>query len=194
MSAGPDCERRRARFPSEPANTLSSLAFLPGAVLVARRGDRFVAAALAANGLGSAWYHARYGRASRWGHDWAIAALLWLLTTAALDPGGRRRLDAAGLAATAAAHAALPDAGPVVHAVVGTTSTVATVWAARRHGLARRRAALVAGALVTGAACYLAGRPRSRWCRPDSLLQPHAAWHVLAAVASTGVALEAGRR
>jgi hypothetical protein len=43
------------------------------------------------------------------------------------------------------------------------------------------RAALVAAA--AGAACWWAGRTASPLCDPDSLLQPHAAWHLLGAAA-----------
>lgn len=43
------------------------------------------------------------------------------------------------------------------------------------------RAALAAAA--AGAACWWLGRTTSPWCDPDSLLQPHAAWHLLGAAA-----------
>jgi hypothetical protein len=43
------------------------------------------------------------------------------------------------------------------------------------------RAALAAAA--AGAACWWLGRTASPWCDPDSLLQPHAAWHLLGAAA-----------
>ena len=202
MRPGPDCEGRRDRFPAEPANTVSSLAFLPGALLIAARAgrsghatsDRLVAGALAANGIGSAWYHARYGRASQLSHDWAIAALLWLLAAGTVGHDSRRQLEVVGLVATGLTHAAVPSSAPVVHAVVGTSAAVAVARAVRRDGLdrrGRRRAMVTAAALAIGAVCYVAGRPRSPCCRPDSLLQPHAAWHVLAAAASTAIALDA---
>jgi len=43
------------------------------------------------------------------------------------------------------------------------------------------RAALAAAA--AGAACWWLGRTTSPWCDPDSLLQSHAAWHLLGAAA-----------
>jgi hypothetical protein len=43
------------------------------------------------------------------------------------------------------------------------------------------RAALTAAA--AGAACWWLGRTQSPWCDPDSLLQGHAAWHLLGATA-----------
>lgn len=205
---GPDCERRRDTFPAEPANAYSSLAFLAGAAVLAARAagpqpgdagsDRLAAASLAANGLGSFWYHARYGRASRWGHDWAIAALLWMLAVGGAGPRTRRRLEVAGLGATAAVHAALPDSSPIVHAVAITTFAVASARATDpdpgERQKRRRRRLVTTAALAAGGACYVAGRTGSPCCRPDRLLQPHAAWHVLAAVASTGLALDVADR
>lgn len=201
VTAGPDCEARRATFPAEPANATSSLAFLPGALLVAARAgrtghatsDRLVAGALAANGFGSFWYHARHGRAARLSHDWAIAALLWLLAAGTASHESRRRLEVAGLVATGLTHAAVPSSAPVVHGVVATSATIALARAGRRDAAppgSRRRAVVTAVALAAGAVAYLGGRPQARCCRPDSLLQPHAAWHVLAAVSSTAVALD----
>jgi hypothetical protein len=60
---------------------------------------------------------------------------------------------------------------------------------ARRVGRARLtpggrvayRAALATAA--ASAACWWAGRTASPWCDPDSLLQGHAAWHLLTAAA-----------
>jgi hypothetical protein len=51
------------------------------------------------------------------------------------------------------------------------------------------RAALAAGA--AGAACWWLGRSASPTCDPDSLLQGHAAWHLLAAAALACWALAA---
>jgi hypothetical protein len=52
-------------------------------------------------------------------------------------------------------------------------------WTPRRR--AAYRAALAAAA--AGAACWWLGRTASPWCDPDSLLQAHAAWHLLGAAA-----------
>lgn len=45
---------------------------------------------------------------------------------------------------------------------------------------------LILSAVAIGAlalASYWAGRTASSWCNPDSWLQPHAAWHILVAIA-----------
>ena len=51
----------------------------------------------------------------------------------------------------------------------------------RRGG--RARVVSVAGLAALAAATYAAGRTSAPWCDPDSLAQPHAAWHVLSAAA-----------
>jgi hypothetical protein len=86
----------------------------------------------------------------------------------------------------------LHDGG--LYAVVG---YVAWTEVARRVGRARltprgRVAYRVAlAATAAGLACWWAGRTASPWCDPDSLLQGHAAWHLLgaAALAAWGVAV-----
>src|SRR4029453_19263110 len=73
-----------------------------------------------------------------------------------------------------------------LYAVVG---YVAWHEVARRVGRVRlpprRRAAyrVALAPTAAGAACWWAGRTASPWCDPDSLLQPHAAWHLLGASA-----------
>ncbi|HKQ01713.1 MAG TPA: hypothetical protein VJ735_15415, partial [Actinomycetes bacterium] len=49
----------------------------------------------------------------------------------------------------------------------------------------RRRTAYLAalGAAAAGAVCWWAGRTASPLCDPDSVLQGHAAWHLLGAAA-----------
>lgn len=205
---GPDCERRRAGYPAEPSNCLSSLAFLPGAVLLAARArrpgtadpwsDRLAALAMAANGVGSAAYHARYGRVTRWMHDCAITAILWLVGTGNADRPIRRGVEIAGLLAAATTHAARPEKGPFLQALAALA--VLKGWICPPEGDRglspwswRRRVAGTA-MLALGGGCYLAGRSRSRWCNPDSRLQFHAMWHVLAAAGLTVLADDVSAR
>ena len=51
-------------------------------------------------------------------------------------------------------------------------------WSGGRAG----RVVMVA-ALAVGVTAYLLGRTGGPLCRPDSLLQPHALWHLLTAAA-----------
>jgi hypothetical protein len=65
-------------------------------------------------------------------------------------------------------------------------------WELARRGPRRRAAYRAAWALaVAGAAGWWLGRSASPWCDPDSLLQGHAAWHLLGAAALACWALAA---
>jgi hypothetical protein len=78
----------------------------------------------------------------------------------------------------------LHDGG--LYAVAGYVAWYEVARRVGRVGLTpvRRRAYLTAwGLAAAGAACWWAGRTASPWCDPDSLLQPHAAWHLLTAFA-----------
>jgi hypothetical protein len=78
----------------------------------------------------------------------------------------------------------LHDAG--LYAVVGFVAWQEVARRVRRDRLApRRRSAyrLALAATAVGVVCWWAGRTQSPWCDPDSLLQAHAAWHLLGAFA-----------
>jgi hypothetical protein len=160
LGAG-DCERLHDGLIAQPVNTASALAYVAvGAWLVGR-------------GL-------RSGAPGRPG------------------PGpGRRPVVVFGLAVAAAGFGSVDYHGPGspaarllhdggLYAVVG---LVAWHEVARRVGRARltpaRRVAYQAAlaAAAAGAACWWAGRTTSPWCDPDSLIQCHAAWHLLGATA-----------
>jgi hypothetical protein len=104
--------------------------------------------------------------------------------------GARRRVVPAW-AATAGAGGALlalvPGAGGAVAGALGLAVAAGEVGArGRRAGWSpRQRAAWRAGvaALAVGAACWWLGRTGGPLCDPDSPLQPHAAWHLLTALA-----------
>jgi hypothetical protein len=153
LGAG-DCERLHDGLVAQPVNTASALAYL------------------------------------------AVGA--WLVG-GALPPGAaphRRRL-AFGLAVAAAGVGSVDYHGPGspaarllhdggLYAVVG---FVAWHEVARRVGRARlppgRRAAYrtALAATAAGAACWWLGRTGGPLCDPDSLVQGHAAWHLLTAAA-----------
>jgi hypothetical protein len=70
--------------------------------------------------------------------------------------------------------------GPIV--VVGMVYAAGLVLSARRQKWSAWMAPL--GVFVVALAAYAAGRTGSPLCRPDSLFQYHAAWHVLTAAAA----------
>jgi hypothetical protein len=53
-----------------------------------------------------------------------------------------------------------------------------------RSPTARRWVGTSAAALAAGSAVYLLSRTDAPWCDPESLVQGHAVWHVLAALAA----------
>jgi hypothetical protein len=109
--------------------------------------------------------------------------------------GGSGGQVAFGLAVAAAGIGSVDYHGPAspaarllhdggLYAVAGFVVVSEAARRVRRAGVGRRgayRAALAATA--AGAACWWLGRSDSPWCDPDSLLQGHAAWHLLTATA-----------
>jgi hypothetical protein len=155
LGAG-DCERLHDGLIAQPVNTASALAYVAvGAWLVGR-------------GL-------RAGAAGRPGQG-RLGTVAFGVAVAAAGIGS---VDYHGPGSPAAR--LLHDGG--LYAVVGLV-----VWheVARRASRAPRgrTAYLTAlGASAAGAVCWWAGRTASPWCDPDSLLQGHAAWHLLGAAA-----------
>jgi hypothetical protein len=91
--------------------------------------------------------------------------------------------------AGAAAH---PQVSGTAHAVTAAGALGAEVHRHLPGGAAgpppaglpdRRGGALAAGLFAAGLALHVAGRTGRPLCRPDSLLQAHAGWHVLSAAA-----------
>jgi hypothetical protein len=166
LGAG-DCERLHDGLIAQPVNTASALAYVAvGAWLLGRRRQP--------EGSGEPRRGAPVGR------------VFGLAVTAA----GVGSVDYHGPGSPAAS--LLHDGG--LYAVAG---YVAWHEVARRVGRVRlppgRRVAyrLAVAATAAGAACWWAGRTAGPWCDPDSLLQPHAAWHLLTAAALAAWALAA---
>jgi hypothetical protein len=145
-----DCERIRPGPLGQPANAVTSLAFVAAAVPVwrwSRRPGRgawaAVATASAFEGLGSVAYHGPGGRVSKWLHDAGLVALLAAAGgVAATDPDVLRRPRPAPLllaTAAVALHAlsrtgrplCRPDARVQGHAAFHLLAAAALVAAAR---------------------------------------------------------------
>jgi hypothetical protein len=168
LGAG-DCERLHDGLVAQPVNTASALAFVAvGAWLIGRRQAEgsgepqggapvrrvVVGLAVVAAGVGSVDYHGPGSPAARLLHDGGLYAVVGLVAWHEVARRvGRARRARAGV----------PWVG----------------WTPRRR--TAYRAALAAAA--AGAACWWLGGTASPWCDPDGLLQPHAAWHLLAAAA-----------
>lgn len=90
--AASDCERIRPGLIGQPANTVSSLAFVVAAVPIARRARATrslawagVAASAALEGLGSVAYHGPGGRRAKAVHDIGLVALAATMAAARVD-------------------------------------------------------------------------------------------------------------
>jgi hypothetical protein len=118
-----DCEAIRPGLIGQPANTLSSLAFVAAAVPIARaarrrgrRGWLAVALAAAAEGAGSVAYHGPGGRAAKHMHDAGLVALVLTVSVAMAREGQAARVGprTAGLAIAAVAlHSLSRTGGPL---------------------------------------------------------------------------------
>lgn len=184
MVAASDCEHCRDGFVTQPANTVSSLAYVVAGADLLRRPDpdRPFAWAVIAVGLGSVAYHGPGGTWGKWTHDASLIAMLGLMALSdATVVDGRPMPDASvaavAVAAAAAAHPRTTDASQVAVGLLAISAE------GRRHlRSSSPREVLVALPLMTsGLVFHLLGRTDERWCRPNSLAQPHAAWHVLSA-------------
>lgn len=121
--AASDCEQIRPGLIGQPANTVSSLAFVAAAVPIARAARRrdqpawlAVAVAAAVEGLGSVAYHGPGGRRAKSLHDGGIVVLGATVAVALASEGTpmRRRPRTAALAAGAfALHALSRTGGPL---------------------------------------------------------------------------------
>ena len=79
-------------------------------------------------------------------------------------------------------HPRTTDPSQAIIGAATVSGEIARTLRARRTGEPVHR---LSTAAIFGAAglCHTLGRTGMPGCRPDSLLQPHAAWHVLSAVA-----------
>ena len=196
-----DCEAWRAAWPAQPANAWSALAFVLAAALLARgesRQARWLAAALAATGVGSLLFHGDPGTVTQWSHD---ASLLFLIAVLATVAGPSSTPHTAAFAAAVCAAFLVAAVAPSATTVLtGTGITIALVRDVPHLGSRHRGSLLAAaGLLAAGALLTWLGRTGGPWCSPSSLLQPHAGWHVLAASGLSSYAhargwVAAGRR
>lgn len=147
-----DCERLRDGPLAQPVNTVTSLAFVAAAGVVAagalrtprHRIERLsFAAILALVGAGSVAFHGPQPRGAKALHDWPIAGLLAVVVTT-----------------------------PSLRSLRGSTAL---------PGWSRRRGLALAVTGAAAAASWVGGRTDSPLCDPDSPLQLHGCWHVLAA-------------
>jgi hypothetical protein len=199
-----DCELRDGWLFEQDVNAWSSAAYLVAGALillnVARRAWPRAFAVLAAmtvlEGVGSLAYHGASTDAGAAMHDAALVGVLGFCAGWHARPGRAARAATAGaLAAFLVALALHAAALAVTDAVVVGLVVVIASSIARDHrrGVSTAGSVGLAVLLAVALLTWAAGTPDSPLCEPDSLLQPHALWHVLTAAAITMWASEASR-
>ena len=183
-----DCERCRPGLVSQPANAVSSLAYVVAgaAMLRGSRGgptETALAWATVAAGVGSVAYHGPGGSAGRYAHDAGLIAMLGFIALSDAERLAGRPVPAGrAVVPVIAAVGAAPRLSPVTQALAGLATVATEAARLRRVGGGATRERRIAGpALAAGLVAQALGRTGGPWCRPDSLLQPHALWHVLTA-------------
>ncbi len=168
--AAADCEVIRDVI-GQPINAISSLAFVVVAFALARRRP-VLAAAAGAVGLGSWLFHGPMPTRAEWVHDTSLAMLALALLLEA-----RPAWWLVGSGAIAVFFAVAPGSAEVTTAAL---AVIAFVVVVRRSARALIPVLPLLGIGVVFAVLSRTGAPL---CDPASLLQGHAAWHVLGAAA-----------
>ncbi|MEZ7240004.1 hypothetical protein QYS60_19825 [Rhodococcus sp. GXMU-t2271] len=171
----------------QPAATVSSLAFVvAGVAVLARRGTASVTYGLlvVAVGAGSLVAHGPNPPWQAYAHDLPLATLLaYVAVDAASDRFGTR-LSPWWWRVVPFLMVPVVAAGPSVSTVVQALLAVAAVGLTLDRARIRphlRRATIVAALLLASGALLGALGDRTSLCRPSSVLQGHALWHLLAA-------------
>lgn len=187
------CERFGEGFFGQPANAVTSLAFviaglaiLAGRGVLAERGGRHwvYAGLVAAVGVGSLVQHGPHPSWQAYAHDLPLASLLgFVAADAAADLTGRRGVRHWWLAVpllSVPVVAAGPLAATVAQGLLAAVA-IGLNLARARHRPWLRRTLLPALAILAAGALAGSLTDRTGLCQPESLLQGHAAWHLLAA-------------
>lgn len=176
MGALRDCEAVVDAFLGQPVNSLTSLAFVAGGVVILwRSGPKWVGIASVATGVGSFLFHGPMTPRSEWVHDFTLAWLI--LVVAGVGKSWERWTRLPGLAALAVATAIPGLADPVAVAL----AAVAIFILVRDD-----RSVSTLGPLVLLAIVAVIGRLGATGgplCDPGSAWQPHGLWHLGAATA-----------
>ena len=203
-----DCEAANGGWLSQPANAVSSLAYVVAGLWVVIWGGRRAdvdwrlavgyGLAVFLTGLGSADFHGPHSSVVSFVHDWGLSAPLLFIVVfdvATIFNWERAWQWATYLAAVVTVGVVLlvaPTLGVLLAGLVALAMVVAEgsvlVTGRRcwwRPGASPEAVAysMAAIALLVGVALYLPSRTDSVLCDPDWLLQGHAAWHVLTALA-----------
>lgn len=186
MGAAADCEAVGAGFLGQPINTLTTLGFVvAGIIVIVQRQDmRWIGIGLVSTGIGSFLFHGPMPPGNEWAHDVSLA---WLVTMIA---GWGTRWEWASRVPALVVIGALVALVPVIADPLAGLMTAVAVMVI----LVRERSAATVAPLLLLASVAVFGRLGATGgplCNPDSLLQPHAVWHLGSALAVTWWAMGA---
>lgn len=193
----------------EPQNTWSNLAFvIAGAWLIGNatlRSSRLAGVMLIAVGIGSFLYHASASRTLRQldvGAMYGLFLALSALSLSALSAKVRSWMEshittltivacAFAIGSTVFRNFRIFDFKPLALTTVTAvtaTLTIGVLLIALLKNLSPGRIALTSIAIllfVVGAVCQTGDRPHGWLINPNAFIQPHALWHICAAIATT---------
>jgi 8-oxo-dGTP diphosphatase len=152
MGSG-DCEAIQAGILAQPINAISSAAYLIAAIVIVFQARRLSAGQI---------------------QSWLFAGVLTLVGVGSVDFHGPQ-----------SPWAQFAHDAPIVVLVAWIAILVLLRWRQGTRVLPGFNRARVAGLIVVmslALLAFFAGRTDSVGCDPDSVLQPHAAWHVLTAI------------
>jgi len=197
-----DCELLRPGWLAQPANTISSFAFVIAGVVVAvmvsrsgawRARSLVYAGCLVAIGLGSVAYHGPQPPGAELVHDLSIdyvLALIALHDLSLLRPRFRRVVASFVISALTLSTAAVLV--PVLAALAADVLIPLVIFAEvlvyrggqRPQAKAEQQqlVAIIVLSMIIAGGLFARGRTGSSLCDPTSLLQLHAGWHIAAAV------------
>jgi hypothetical protein len=182
MGALRDCEAVTQAILGQPVNSITSLAFVVGGVLVVWRSSHvWIGIASGATGLGSFLFHGPMPPYSMWVHD---ATLGWLLLIVAADGRSWERWARLPGLLIIAAVVAVPGTADPLGAALAAAAIVVLIM--------RDRSIATIGPLLLLAVVAIVGRLGATGgplCAPNSVWQPHGLWHLGAAAAVTWWAL-----
>jgi hypothetical protein len=198
LGAG-DCERLLDGPLVQPVNAWTSLAYtVVGLALIvtftASRGRErtyrvVFGVLLALTGIGSFLYHGPQSSGAGFAHDITFLAALWFLVSIDLGPGLGRparftwSLFAGLTAGTGAILLAFPTVTNLLTGVAVVALIVSDVTLRRRGGTDGRLIGIALGLFAVSLVSNVLGRTGGPFCSPGSLVQYHAFWHTLSAMA-----------
>jgi hypothetical protein len=186
-----DCERFGDGFWGQPINSVTSLAFVAAGMAIAKQADRsprlVYASLVGATGIGSVVQHGPNPSWADLAHDLPLVALIaFVAADATADVTGRHLPSVWWVAPSLVLVPVIlmaPGAADAAQVVLAAVAIGMSLLRVRLRPAWRRTILTSMALLAVGGTLGTLSRSGWPWCRPDSLVQGHAVWHVLAAAA-----------